>query len=195
MVFLTLLMIAIALAMDAFAVAVTSGMRLRCIRIPQAFRMAGAFGLFQFAMPVAGWFLGAGLEKYIEAYDHWVAFALLFIVGARMLKETWDNRGKIPEVCTAETDPTQGSSLLLLAVATSIDALAVGLSLGVLGREIWFPAVVIGLVCFVFTVAGMYLGRAVCSLAANWTSRANAVGGLILILIGANILREHGVFG
>lgn len=195
MAFLTLLMIAVALAMDAFAVAVASGMRLRCINAPQTVRMAGAFGLFQFAMPVAGWFLGAGVEKYIHDYDHWVAFMLLFIVGARMLKEAWDNRGKAPEDCCVETDPTQGSSLLLLAVATSIDALAVGLSLGVLGRDIWYPAAVIGIVCFAITAAGMHLGRAAYLLSGNWTNRANAVGGLVLILIGANILREHGVFG
>jgi Predicted membrane protein len=195
MAFLTLLMIAVALAMDAFAVAVASGMRLRCISMPQTVRMAGAFGLFQFAMPVVGWFLGAGMEKYIRNYDHWVAFVLLFIVGIRMLKEAWDNRGKPPEACTVATDPTQGSSLLLLAVATSIDALAVGLSLGVLGRAIWFPAVVIGVICFAITAMGMHLGRAVCSLSGNWTGRANAAGGLVLILIGANILREHGVFG
>ena len=195
MTFVTLLMLAVALSMDAFAVAVASGVRLRCLGVPQTLRMAGAFGFFQFAMPVAGWFLGAGVERFIHEYDHWVAFILLAFVGGKMLKEAWDNRGKPVDICEAETDPTKGMSLVLLAVATSIDALAVGLSIGVLGRPIWFPAIVIGLVCFVVTAAGMYLGKAVCALAGNWTNRATALGGLVLVGIGVNILREHGMFG
>lgn len=194
MAFLTLMMLAVALAMDAFAVAVTSGVQLRCITTAQTFRMAGTFGFFQFAMPVAGWFLGASVEKYIHSYDHWIAFALLCIVGARMLKEAWDNRNTC-SVCEADSDPTQGTSLVFLGIATSIDALAVGLSFAILGQGVWFPAAVIGVVCFVITAAGLHLGQAVCSLAGNWTNRANAVGGLVLIAIGANILHDHGVFG
>lgn len=190
----TLMVLAVALAMDAFAVAVTSGVQLRCISAAQTVRMAGTFGLFQFAMPVVGWFLGASVEKYIHTYDHWVAFVLLCIVGARMLKEAWDNRGNC-SVCEADSDPTKGTSLFFLGFATSIDALAVGLSFAILGQGVWFPAAVIGIVCFVITAAGLHLGQAVCSLTGNWTNRANAVGGLVLVAIGANILREHGVFG
>ena len=195
MAFSTLLMIAVALSVDAFAVAVASGGHLRCLSAAQVARMAGAFGFFQFAMPVAGWFLGAGMEKFIHEYDHWVAFILLAFVGGRMLKEAWDNRGKPLDACDAETDPTTGASLFLLALATSIDALAVGLSIGVLGRPIWFPATVIGIICFGITAAGMYLGKTVCSLAGTWTNKATVLGGLVLIGIGLNILREHGVIG
>ncbi|SBW06276.1 putative manganese efflux pump MntP [uncultured delta proteobacterium] len=194
MTLLTLLILAVALAMDAFAVAVASGVQLRCINASQTVRMAGTFGLFQFAMPVIGWFLGAGLEKLIQDYDHWVAFVLLFIVGARMLKEAWEKRGQPAEACVMTSDPTQGASLFFLGIATSVDALAVGLSFGILGHGVWFPAAVIGVVCFTITAVGLHLGKIVCSLAGNWTNRANAVGGLVLIAIGLNILREHGMF-
>lgn len=194
---LTLLALAVALAMDAFAVAVAAGVQLRCISAPQTFRMAGTFGFFQFAMPIAGWLLGMGVHSYIEAYDHWIAFILLFFVGARMLKEAWDKRGLTPAKCAHEPDacdPTKGASLLFLGVATSIDALAIGLSMAVLGHGIWLPAAVIGIVCFLLTAVGMHLGRIVCSLAGDWTNRANVIGGLVLIAIGCNILREHGLF-
>jgi len=193
---LTLLAIAAALAMDAFAVAVTVGMQLRCISVAQTLRMSGTFGFFQFAMPVTGWFLGASVQKYIEVYDHWVAFTLLAFIGGRMLKESWDKRGQnLEEECAVcPADPTKGTPLLLLAVATSIDALAVGLSMALLGQAVLFPAVVIGLVCFSLTAIGIHLGRIMCSVAGNWGNRANALGGLVLIAIGANILREHGAF-
>ena len=196
MAFPTLLALALALAMDAFAVSVTAGMQLRCISVGQTARMAGAFGFFQFAMPVAGWFLGVGVQSHIEAYDHWIAFALLAFIGGRMLKESWDKRHQdIEEECSLCPDPTRGAPLLLLAVATSIDALAVGLSMAILGQEVLFPAVVIGLVCLVLTACGIHLGRVMCSLAGNWGNRANILGGLVLIGIGVNILHEHGVLG
>ena len=196
MAFPTLFALALALAMDAFAVAVASGVQLRCISTLQTVRMAGTFGLFQFAMPVAGWFLGFGLQQYIESYDHWIAFGLLAFVGGRMLWEAWSKRGMSAVEGDEKTgDPTTGPALVLLGVATSIDALAVGISMAILGQGVWFPAVVIGVVCFILTAAGLHLGRAVCSLAGNWTNRANALGGVVLVGIGLNILRDHGVFG
>ncbi len=190
-----LLALALALAMDAFAVAVAAGVQLRAVSLGHTMRLAGTFGFFQFAMPVAGWFLGSGVEKYIQDYDHWVAFLLLAFVGGKMLKEAWEKRGLPAEACSLRSDPTHGVPLLFLGVATSIDALAVGLSLAILGRDIVIPAVVIGVVCFAVTTAGLHLGRAVCALSGNWTNRANAIGGLVLVGIGLNILWEHGVFG
>ena len=191
-----LLALAVALAMDAFAVAVTSGMQLRCIRFSQVARMAGAFGFFQFAMPLAGWLLGVGVQQYIEDYDHWLAFGLLAFIGGRMLKEAWDKRGQnLDAECAPCADPTKGMPLLLLALATSIDALAVGLSMALLGQKVLFPALVIGIVCAALTALGIHLGRIMCSVAGHWSHRANAVGGLVLIAIGINILRDHGVFG
>ncbi len=192
--FLALLALSVALATDAFAVAVASGVQLRAPTLSQTLRMAGAFGFFQFAMPVIGWFFGAGVEKHLQSYDHWIAFGLLCFVGLRMLKEAWDKRNQPAQACVAATDPTAGASLFFLGVATSIDALAVGLSFGIMGHGVWFPAAVIGIVCFTLTAAGLHLGKAVRSLAGNWTNRANALGGIVLLAIGLNILRGHGMF-
>ncbi len=218
----TLLAVAVALAADAFAVAVASGVRLQSVSVPQTVRMAGAFGLFQFLMPVIGWFCGAGAQKYIESYDHWVAFALLAFVGGKMLKEAWESRGKPQEDCRF-ADPTQGLSLLMPALATSIDALAVGMSMAMLQQPVLFPAVVIGVVCFLVTACGMHLGAAAGCAASAALNRGNVaaraggdscastapaslgtlgnlgmwvtvLGGFVLIGIGLGILHEHSVW-
>lgn len=192
---LTIFGIAIALAMDAFAVSIATGMRLRCLPLAGTLRMAAVFGGFQFAMPVIGWLLGSHAQRYIEAYDHWIAFALLVFVGGRMLKESWENRGQ-PLDSGACSDPTRGSALWVLGIATSLDALAVGLSFALLGVGIWWPATVIGLVCFTLTLVGMVVGSLVCRLPglSSIGNKANALGGLVLIGIGVKILIEHGVF-
>lgn len=182
-----LLALALALAMDAFAVAVASGVRLRCT-MGQTLRMGLAFGLFQFAMPVLGWFLGLTVREYIEAFDHWVAFALLAFVGVRMLREGFGGKKEEEADCP---DPTRGLTLLVLALATSIDALAVGMSLAVLSLDIWYPAAVIGLVCFGMTALGMHLGRAALRLGTGLSDKANILGGLMLIGIGLKIVFEH----
>lgn len=189
------LAIAVALAMDAFAVSLTAGARMSSVSLGQTLRMAGTFGGFQFLMPVAGWLLGVRAQRYIEDYDHWLAFALLAFVGLRMLKEAWDNRGNDQGVCSG-SDPTRGGHLWLLGIATSLDALAVGLSLDLLGQDVWFPAVVIGLVCFLLSASAMHLGRAVCRLPglSGLGNKANVFGGLVLLAIGFKILHEHGVF-
>jgi putative Mn2+ efflux pump MntP len=190
-----ILILAVALAMDAFAVSLTTGIQLRFVSPRQTLRMAGIFGFFQFAMPLAGWLLGIRAQKYIEAWDHWLAFALLGYVGGKMLWEAWRNRGKPPEACFL-TDPTTGKTLLLLGLATSLDALAVGLSLALLNIEVWTPALIIGVVCFLLSAVGMQLGRVICAIPrlGSLGNKANAVGGLILIGIGLRILYEHGVF-
>lgn len=189
------LAIAVALAMDAFAVSLTTGARMSSVSLGQTLRMAGTFGAFQFLMPLIGWLLGVRAQRYIEDYDHWLAFALLAFVGFRMLKEAWDNRGKAEDACQA-SDPTKGGNLWLLGLATSLDALAVGLSFALLGQPVWFPAVVIGLVCFLLSAIGMHLGRAACQLPglSGLGNKANACGGLVLIAIGIKILHDHGVF-
>ncbi len=196
MTLVTLLALSLALAMDAFAVALCTGIQLRCVSAGQTMRMAGAFGLFQFSMPVIGWFLGIGVQKYIESYDHWLAFGLLAFVGGRMLREAWNNRGKPAEECYTCPDPTRGGTIWLLAVATSIDALAVGLSMALLKLSVWFPALIIGLICFGVTACGMHLGRLVCAIGnlGNIGNKANALGGVVLIAIGIGILRDHGIF-
>ena len=139
--FLALLGIALGLAMDAFAVAVAAGLALGEVSARQTFRLAWHFGFFQFMMPVVGWLAGLTVERWIAAGGHWVAAGLLGLIGGRMIYEAL--RG---ERDGARGDPTKGLSLVVLSVATSVDALAVGLSLGVLGIGIWHPAVVIGAV-------------------------------------------------
>ncbi len=181
---LTLFGIALALAMDAFAVALGTGMNLAKLTGRHLFRLGFHFGLFQALMPVIGWLAGIGLQQKIAAWDHWIAFGLLAFVGGHML---WEARSEAHEE-KADQDPTRGMSLVILSVATSIDALAVGFSLSVLGVSIWTPALVIGLVAGVLTVAGMLLGRRAGD---QWGPRVEIAGGLILIGIGVKILVEH----
>ncbi len=185
--FLTLLGIALALAMDAFAVALGTGMKLSALTGRHLFRLGFHFGLFQALMPIIGWLAGLSVLDYIAAWDHWIAFALLALVGGHMLKEAFDAEGEE----SSAGDPTRGLSLVLLSVATSIDALAVGFSLSVLGVSIWWPALVIGLVAGVLTVAGMLLGRRAGD---HWGPRVEIAGGLVLIAIGIKILAEHTLF-
>lgn len=186
--------LALALSMDAFAVAVASGCALRAPSRRQYLRLSGAFGFFQFAMPVLGWALGLSVRGYMEAWDHWIAFVLLAWIGGKMVvsgSAAWRGRAS----CTRPTvDPAAGRNLLLLSVATSVDALAVGLSFAILGTPVWGPAFCIGLVCALVTACGVFLGKTlanICSLNA-W---AELLGGLTLLVIACNILREHSAFG
>jgi len=182
--FLILLGIAVALAMDAFAVALGTGMSLAKLTGRHLFRLGFHFGLFQALMPVIGWLAGLSVQQQVAAWDHWIAFGLLAFVGGKMLKEAF----AAGEDKAAASDPTRGLNLIVLSVATSIDALAVGFSLSLLGVAIWWPALVIGLVAGVLTVAGMLIGRRAGD---RWGPRVEVVGGLVLIGIGVKILVEH----
>ena len=182
------LFLAVALAMDAFAVAVASGIALKTVSVRQTFRLAWHFGLFQAMMPVIGWFLGFGVRDAIAAYDHWVAFALLGYIGIKLIREAFSEDGR-----HARVDPTKGMTLIVLSVATSIDALAVGISLSMLRISIWMPALMIGIVALAFTAIGLHLGRTVAR-ARRFGMVAELLGGAVLIGIGVRILWEHGVF-
>lgn len=182
--FLTLLGIALALAMDALAVALAAGLALPVLTGRHLFRLGFHFGLFQAMMPVLGWLAGLTVQQWIADYDHWVAFGLLTFIGVKMIREACRGRADDEE----RLDPTRGLTLVMLSLATSIDALAVGLSLAMLDIDIWTPAAVIGLVCGALTVAGMLLGRRIAS---NWGPRVEIVGGLTLIIIGIKILVEQ----
>ena len=181
------LALAVALAMDAFAVSIASGVSLRTVSARQTFRLARHFGLFQAMMPVIGWSAGFTIRSRIEAYDHWVAFALLVFVAQGMLRSAF----KEESVDADAKDPTKGMTMVMLSVATSIDALAVGLSLSMINVSIWTPALIIGLVAGVFTTVGMHLGKMIGNMAqlSRW---AEMTGGIVLLAIGVNILREHG---
>ncbi len=179
-----LLATSVALAMDAFAVAIVTGLTLTPMTKRHVFRLAFHFGLFQAMMPTLGWVAGTAVYRYIAAYDHWIAFALLGFVGGRMM---WNSR-RAPEESRRAGDPTSGWDLVLLSVATSIDALAVGLSLAVIRSGIVIPAITIGVVTCGLTAVGMVLGR---RLGTIWCKRVELLGGLVLAIIGIRILLQH----
>lgn len=180
---ITLLGLALALAMDAFAVALGTALALPVLTGRHLFRLSWHFGLFQALMPILGWLAGMTIQKWIVHFDHWIAFGLLGYIGVRMIWEALHH-----EEVVERGDPTRGWSLMMLSVATSIDALAVGLTLAMLDVTIWIPSLVIGLVAGILTVVGMLLGR---RLSKSWGPRVEVVGGLVLISIGIKILVEH----
>jgi putative Mn2+ efflux pump MntP len=186
---LSILLIALALAVDAFAVALASGVCLPKVGYRQTFRLAWHFGLFQAGMNVIGWAGGLTFRALLESFDHWLAFALLFLVGGHMIRAAL---GPKDDQCPT-SDPTRGWSLVMLSVATSIDSLAVGLSFAVLEVEVWLPALIIGLVATLLTGIGLHLGRLVRN-ASRLGRAAEVIGGLVLIAIGLSILHQHGVF-
>ncbi len=184
-----LLAIAVALAMDAFAVSVAAGVTLREVSARQTFRLSWHFGLFQALMPILGWAAGLTIQHWIEAFDHWVAFGLLTLIGVRLIVESVRGDGEERR----DSEPTRGMTMVMLSVATSIDALAVGLSLAVLQLSVWFPALIIGVVALVFTAVGIHLGAYV-GRRFPLSRYAGIAGGLVLVGIGVRVLHEHGVF-
>jgi putative Mn2+ efflux pump MntP len=181
--FLEVLLIAFSMAMDAFAVCLGAGTQQQTSGARSTFRLSFHFGLFQFLMPVVGWFAGTTIVAYIAAYDHWVAFALLAFVGIRMIRSGFDSSNE-----SYKNDPSRGWSLVMLSIATSIDALAIGLSLAIIGVTIWYPAVVIGVVTGLVSWLGLRLGNV---LGGKFGKRMEIVGGLVLVGIGVRILSAH----
>lgn len=189
MTLVNIIAIAIALAMDAFAVSIAAGIKLGKVDLRQNFRLAWHFGFFQAAMPVLGWTAGLTIRQQIERYDHWVAFALLVFVAQGMVREAF----KKEHGSNSPKDPTKGATMVMLSLATSLDALAVGLSLSMINVSIWTPSLIIGIVAGAFTTVGLHLGTRV-SRAGLIRRYADVVGATVLLAIGLNILREHGVF-
>lgn len=179
----TLFLLAIALGVDAFSVAIGIGAANYKRSWAPILRLSIAFGVFQFAMPVAGWLAGSTVVDMIAAFDHWIAFVLLALVGGKMIREGFETESN-PE----KGDQTSGWPLLFLSIATSIDALAVGFSFSLLKTPILFPAVIIGIVCFGMTALGMLFGK---GLAKLFGKKVEIIGGLVLIAIGIKILIEH----
>jgi putative Mn2+ efflux pump MntP len=184
---LPLIVIAVGLAMDATAVSLGAGASGRAPGNRAAFRLAFHFGLFQALMPLLGWLAGLTLAPVFQAVDHWIAFGLLAVVGGRMVRGGL--RGE-----TAEPDPvrrgdlSKGWSLIALSVATSIDAFAVGLGLAMLDVAIWVPIALIGVITAAMSLSGLLLGRV---LNVRWGSRAEVLGGVLLVGIGLQILVTH----
>ncbi len=180
---LQIFLIALSLAMDAFAVSVSTGIAVPGFGPRQAARIGAWCGFFQFAMPLAGWFLGSSVKTYIEAVDHWIAFGLLALIGGGMIREALSGEAE-----EAVTDLSV-RRLFLLALATSIDALAVGVTLAFDSSvNILLSAAVIGVVAFLMAMLGGLLGR---KLGQLFQRRATLLGGVVLVGIGAKILLEH----
>ena len=182
--FIELLLIAIGLSMDAFSVSICKGLTTKKFSWRMALICGLWFGGFQVLMPIVGYFLGAQFQEMIEAYDHWIAFSLLFLIGANMIREAvW---GKKEE--GENNGALDFKTMFLLAIATSIDALAVGFSFACIQVKLWSSVIIIGLTTFVFSFLGVKIGNVFGS---KYEKSAGVVGGIILILIGLKILLEH----
>ena len=184
MVLIEVILLAFGLAMDAFAVSVAATASGKIDNRRAVFRLSFHFGLFQFMMPVIGWFAGERIEHYISAFDHWIAFSLLLLVGIKMIMGFL--RGE--EGLTSGVDPSRGFNLVMLSLATSIDALAVGFSLAILRSDIWYPSVIIGIITATMSLIGIRLGNIAGRKAGRYLT---LVGGIILIGIGLKILLEQ----
>ncbi|MBQ9684934.1 MAG: manganese efflux pump [Oscillospiraceae bacterium] len=178
--FIELLLIAVGLSMDAFAVSICKGLSLQNLRPRHAALVGLYFGGFQFLMPVVGWLLGYRFESVITSVDHWVAFFLLLIIGVSMIQES----KKTEEL----SDDLGFKTMVVLAVATSIDALAVGITFAFLSVQIVPAASLIGVTTFLLSAVGVYIGR---FFGLRYKEKAELAGGIILILIGLKILLEH----
>ena len=183
--FTELIIIAIGVSMDAFAVSICKGLSICTIRPRHAGFTALWFGGFQALMPLLGYFLGVSFSDFVSDVDHWIAFILLGIIGGNMIKESLHKE----ECCTVDPD-FSFRTMLAMAVATSIDALAIGVSLAFLKVNIWSAVLVIGLTTAMFSAAGVYIGNAFGN---RYKSKAEFAGGFILMAMGLKILLEHTV--
>jgi putative Mn2+ efflux pump MntP len=178
----TLLILAVALAMDSVAVSIAIGSKYKDLYLSKAFFTAAVFGFFQGAMPIAGYLIGISFADYVQAFDHWIAFVLLVGLGGKMLYEAYKNE------FDEEVTDLSAKTLIALGIATSIDAMAIGVTFAFLQTDIYSAAGVIALVTFVLCVAAVYVGKKLGSLL---ESKAEMLGGVILIGLGTKILLEH----
>ncbi|MCD8315937.1 MAG: manganese efflux pump MntP family protein [Eggerthellaceae bacterium] len=183
--FIEILGVGIGLSMDAFAVAICKGLNMKKINWWHAIIIALFFGGFQAIMPLIGWLLGASFAQFIEPVDHWIAFVLLVLIGGKMLYDAFkdDFDDGVPDEPKLDF-----KELFMLSIATSIDALAIGISFAFLGVNIWFAITIIGITTFVFSLGGVVIGN---QFGSRFERPAAVVGGIVLILIGAKILLEH----
>ena len=184
-----LIILAVGLSMDAFAVAICKGLSMKKVSFKEMAIVGLWFGGFQALMPLIGYFLGEAFEKYIEQIDHWVAFVLLVLIGALMIKESFEKEEKKEEEKEDSSSPLAFKTMLTMAIATSIDALAVGISFGILPDvNITVAVSSIGIITFILSAAGVKIGNVFGS---KYKSKAEFAGGLILVLLGIKILLEH----
>ncbi len=176
------LILAIALSMDAFAVSIGLGSKMKKGVKPLAIKAGFFFGIFQMIMPAVGYLGGIGLSKYISEYDHWIAFLLLFLIGAKMIYESFG------ENIEDEIAIISNKIMLTLAIATSIDAMAAGFTLNLFALNVFISLLMIGVTTFVFSYAGVYIGS---KGGEKLESKVEFLGGIILIAIGIKILATH----
>lgn len=182
-----IILIAVALAMDAFAVSICKGLKMKKVNKTHAFIIALFFGGFQAIMPLIGYFLGTTFEKYITSFDHWIAFILLALIGANMIKESFSKDKDENEEESDADAKLDLKELTFMAIATSIDALAVGVTFSFYDTNIFTNIAIIGATTFVIALAGVFIGN---FFGAKYKSKAELAGGIILILIGLKILLE-----
>ncbi|MGC8737198.1 MAG: manganese efflux pump MntP family protein [Candidatus Hydrogenedens sp.] len=183
--------IAVALAMDAFAVSISISALLKNVQPRQTFRLSFHFGLFQALMPVLGWYTGNLVGQWFLAYDHWIAFFILWAIGGKIVYQSIsDIKEEEKQIATEpkKNDPTRGLSLVMLSIATSIDAYAVGLSFAFIGVSIWFPSFWIGITAGFLTLIGMQLGSYV---GKKFGKSMEIIGAILLFIIGIKILIDH----
>lgn len=194
--FIEIFAIAVALSVDAMVVALCWGAVQPKIKLSHVLKFSLVFGGFQALMPTIGWFAGGALYSLINAWDHWVAFGLLFFVSASMVREAFEKEEDEADQreCRSMGSDIAWGKLAMLAVATSLDALAVGFSLAMVSMPIALPATVIGLVCALLTALAMFAAAALSEKAARHSKKLSLLGAAVLFLIGLRILLEHGVF-
>ncbi len=180
--YIELLIIAVGLSMDAFAVAIAKGLSVQAIKPRHSMCVGSWFGGFQALMPLIGFYLGVTFSRFVSSVDHWIAFVLLGIIGMNMMRESLSREKVVPE---PDFSPR---TMFLMAVATSIDALAVGVSFAVLSVEIWSAIAIIGVTTFVLSVVGLKIGNI---FGCRYKSKAEFLGGSVLLLLGVKILVEH----
>ena len=191
--YLELALIGVGLSMDAFAVSICKGLSMRKVDKKYMLVLAAFFGGFQALMPTLGWFLGSQFQTYITAIDHWIAFILLTLIGGKMILDVIKEKGENEEVCPDDSVRIDLKEFFLLAVATSIDALAVGITFAFLQVKLASSVTIIGCITFCFTIAGVLIGNV---FGTKFKDKATILGGVILIAIGVKILLEHlGIFG
>ena len=178
---LAISLIAVGLAMDAFSVAICKGLSIKKFELKKAVIVGLYFGVFQGVMPIIGYLLGGSFSNTIEKYDHWIAFILLAFIGINMVREAFDKDEEV-------NDKVDFKSMIWLAIATSIDALTVGITFSFLNANIGFAALMIGMITYILSVIGVMIGS---KFGAKYKNKAELAGGLILILMGLKILIEH----
>lgn len=178
-----ILLLSVGLAMDAFAVSMCQGLNMQKLNIKNAVIISGFFGIFQAVMPLIGWAVGTSFAHYIESFDHWVAFALLAFLGGKMIFESFKKGGDEQ----LDSGRLNYKELTLLAIATSIDALAVGITFAFFEVNIAFAVSSIGVITFIISLFGVYLG---CKIGDKFKNKAELFGGIVLVLIGLKILLE-----